>query len=808
MFSNQFKLIWRRLLKDRQFTILNLLGLSTGLACALLIYLWVNDELQVDTFHKNNTRLYQVLANQKNANGIGTTTATNVLLAQTLKQTMPEVEEAVSALPSSWFGKMTLSVGNNSTMASGTFTDPEFFNVFSWRLLQGDAGHVLSDKNSIVLSKDLALRLFHTTDNVIGKTIDWQHEKTYAVSGIFEGAPANSSLQFDYVLPMENFIETHTYEKNWGMSSDPATFLLLKPGTDLNRFNAKIAGFMKTRYAASSETLFARPYAQGYLYGRFENGVATGGRIEYVRLFSIIAVFIVLIACINFMNLSTANASRKVKEVGIKKVIGAGRGSLIRQYFAESLLMTAISLALALLLVRLALPGFNAITAKQLTLHLDGALTLMIIAIGLVTGLVAGSYPALYLSGFKPVAIFKSSLKTSVSGLIVRRGLVILQFSLSFIFIVGIIIVYRQVQYIQTKDLGYNKDNLLDFASDGIGPQQAASLLAEMKNIPGIVNASGMDHGSVYEYGNSVPYVDGKPTKDFLAINNIGINYGMIETLGLKMAAGRSFSREMDADPADSAFVGAASPRSSSRVTFAGSVILNQAAVAAFGLKDPIGHTMEVFYGDGPRKIVGVVKDFHFQSLHENVKPMALRLNPKYNDAIVTRIKAGTEKETIAAIGALYAKYHPGFPFEYRFLDDDFQAQYLAEKRIAVLSRYFGGLAILISCLGLFGLVAFTAERRFKEIGIRKVLGATAGGIVLLLSKDFLRLVGIAILLAFPLAWWAMDQWLQGFAYRIRIGSDIFLIAAASILLLTITTISFQSLKAAFSNPVDRLRSE
>jgi len=303
MFSNQFKLIWRRLLKDRQFTILNLLGLSTGLACAFLIYLWVSDELHVDTFHRNNTHLYQVLANQKNADGIRTITATNVLLARTLKQTMPEVEEAVSALPPSWFGKMTLSVGTNSTMATGTFTDPAFFTMFSWHLLQGDAGQVLTDKNSIVISKDLALRLFHTTNDVIGKTVDWQHEKTYAVSGIFEGTPANSSLQFDYVLPMENFIGTHTYEKNWGMSSDPGTFLLLKPGTDIDHFNAKIAGFMKTRYAASNETLITRPYARGYLYGRYENGVATGGKIEYVRLFSIIAIFILLIACINFMNL-------------------------------------------------------------------------------------------------------------------------------------------------------------------------------------------------------------------------------------------------------------------------------------------------------------------------------------------------------------------------------------------------------------------------------------------------------------------------------------------------------------------------
>ncbi len=489
------------------------------------------------------------------------------------------------------------------------------------------------------------------------------------------------------------------------------------------------------------------------------------------------------------MNLSTAKAARRVKEVGIKKVMGARRGTLVGQYLAESLLMTFLALMIALVIVAIFLPGFNTLTAKHLSLNGDLSLFLDILGIGLVTGLLAGSYPALYLSGFQPIAIFKGSIKTSLGALWVRKGLVILQFSLSFIFIVGVIIIYKQVQFIQTKDLGYNKDNILSFGTDGITPQQAGTFLAQIKALPGVINASGMDHGSVYEFGNSVPYVvDGKPTKDFIQIDNTGINYGLIETLGLKIVAGRTFSKDLSADSAE--------------------IIINQAAVDAFGLKNPIGRKMEIFNGDGRRTIVGVVRDFNFQSLHENVKPMALRLVTQYTDVVLAKIKAGAEQQTIAGIEQLYRKALPGFPFEYRFLDDDFQAQYVAENRVAVLSRYFGGLAILISCLGLFGLVAFTAERRFKEIGIRKVLGATTGNITLLLSVDFLKLVLIAILVAFPLAWWSMDRWLQGFAYRIPIGAGIFLLAAAAILFITVLTISFQSIKAATANPVSSLRSE
>ena len=788
MLYNHFKLIWRHLIKDRQFTLLNLLGLSSGLACAFLIWLWVSDEWQMDKFHAHDSRLFQVLANQKNSDGISTIAATSAMLARTLKSTMPEVEDAVAVLPPDWYGRTTFSAGQNNTNAVGVFADQDYFNVFSYRLLQGNSNQVLTDKQDIVLSKDLAMRLFHTTANLVGKTVQWQHAQTFTVTGVFDDIPVHSSQRFDYVLPMENFLESHAFEKNWGHSSDPATYVVLRQGADLAQFNRKIAGFMKTKYPATNETLFARPFSRGYLYGRYENGAEAGGRIEYVRLFSLIAIFILLIACINFMNLSTAKASRRMKEVGIKKVVGARRATLVIQYLMESMLMTFLSMVIALVVVALLLPGFNTITGKQLVWHIDRSLAGTILAIVLTTGLIAGSYPALYLSGFKPIAILKSTFKTSLSGLWVRKGLVVIQFCLSFIFIVGVLIVYKQVQYIQTKDLGYNKDNILSFGTDGIQPQQAAALLAEIRTIPGVGNAGGLDHGSVYDFGRSVPYVDGKPTKDFIQIDNLGISYGLIETLGLRLAAGRVFSREQSSDSAE--------------------IILNQAAVDAFGLKNPIGHKMEVFNGDGLRTVVGVVKNFNFQSLHENVQPMALRLTPQYTDAVLVKIRAGSEQPAIARIEQLYKALNPGFPFEYRFLDDDFQAQYLAENRIAVLSRYFGGLAILISCLGLFGLVAFTAERRFKEIGIRKVLGATSGSIMLLLSADFLRLIALSILLAFPLAWWAMDRWLQGFAYRIKISPMLFLLAAAAVLLLTLFTISFQSIKAALSNPAARLRAE
>ncbi|MDP4129725.1 MAG: FtsX-like permease family protein [Bacteroidota bacterium] len=796
MLRSYFKIVRRNLLKDRQFAFINIMGLSTGLACSLLICLWVEDELKFDRFHENDSRLFQIMANGKNANGIETIPQTPSLLAETLTKDFPEVEYAAAAAPTIGLTTTTLSVKENNIRAIGQFAGKDYLNIFSWHLIHGDRDHALAAKNSILISRDLALKLFNTTENIIGKTVDWQHEKQFIISGIFEGTPANSSIQFDYLLPFEEFLDARPDEKDWG-NSDPSTYVVLKAGADIGQFNRKIAGLVKDRVKGSNTILFARPFSAGYLYGRYENGVVSGGRIQYVRLFSIIAFFILIIACVNFMNLSTAKASRRMKEVGVRKCIGASRQSLIFQYLGESMLMAFLSLILAIILLTGLLTPFNEITGKQLTLHFDTGIILTVLGVTLFVGLLSGSYPAFYLSAFRPVAVLKGKLKTSAGELWIRRGLVVFQFTLSVIFIVLVIVVYRQIAFIQSTSKGFNKDNIISFDMEGrmATPKDLQAflsgienLLAEVKNVPGVLNASSMDHESIIaDFGSTSDiHWEGGNVGNVINFGNIGFNYGMIETLGMQMAAGRSFSKSLSSDSSE--------------------IIFNQAAIDMMGLKDPVGKTVKMWGRD--RKIAGVVKNFHFESLHQQVKPFAIRLEPLYTYCIMAKIKAGQESQVIDRIRKLHQKYSPGFVFDYKFLDQDYQAQYMAEKRISVLSRYFAGLAILISCLGLFGLAAFTAQKRQKEIGIRKVVGATVGNVVFLLSVDFLKWVVIAVFIASPLAWWAASQWLNGFAYHIPIRIDIFLIAGLVTTLLTLATISFQSVNAGLTNPVNSLHSE
>lgn len=498
MFKSYFTIAWRTIRKDHPFTLLNLIGLSTGLACTLLIYLWVTDELAMDHFHDKDSRLYQVMDSRHSKDGIHVMEATPALLARTLKEEMPEVEYAAAVLPVSWYGRVTLSAtptnGAAGSMANspgsltdsarpmtditggmtdsvrpmtdtagkmtfsskqedikavGHFADEDFFNVFSYPLLQGNRDRVLADKKSIVLSRELALKLFHTTENVIGKTVEWEHAQPYVVSGIFESDQPHSSDRFDFVLPMETFLDTHPWEKVWGRSEEPNTYVVLKQGANVGAFNRKIEGLIKRKSqdADINLTLSTRLYSSGYLYGRYENGVQAGGRIEYVRLFSLIALFILVIACVNFMNLSTAKASERMKEVGVKKSIGASRLLLILQFLGEFLVMTCISLVLAVLLVKGLLPEFNSITGKQLSLLPDNQFVGVLLAVALVTGLLAGSYPALYLSSFRPAIVLKGTLRTSVGEVWARKGLVVFQFTLTVLFIVAVLGVYKQIQY-------------------------------------------------------------------------------------------------------------------------------------------------------------------------------------------------------------------------------------------------------------------------------------------------------------------------------------------------------------------------
>jgi putative ABC transport system permease protein len=794
MFKTNFKISLRVFRKDLQFTIVNLIGLSTGLACTFLIYLWVADEMNFDKFHEKDSRLYQVMVKDQNDKGSLAIPQTPAPLAAALKKEMPEVEYASPAIYTVGLKKVTLSINENVLKAVGLYVGQDYLNMFSWKMLQGNKDHSLDNKNSIVLTKDLATKLFGTTQNVLGKTVLWQHDKQFMVSGIIDDIPANSSVQFDFLLPFDVFLDANPDEKFW-RNSDPSTYVVLRPGTDPALFNKKISSFIQTKLKTAKTVLEARLFSSGYLYGNYENGVQSGGRIEYVRLFSVIALFVLTIACINFMNLSTAKAARRVKEVGVRKVVGASRSALIFQYLTESVLMAFLAMILAIVLLIFLLPPFNAITGKDLSLRFDMHVILPVLLITLLTGLISGSYPALYLSGFNPVTILKGKFKSSLVELLIRRGLVIFQFTLSVLFIISAIVVYRQIQFIQAKNQGFNKDNVISFNVEGLNQDNMTAFLsgvrafiAEIKDIPGVVNASSMDHSSIIaDYGNTGDIIwAGKTPDQNIQFSNIGVNYDMIETLGMHIAQGRSFSRKLSSDSNE--------------------IIFNQTAIDQMHLKDPIGKKVKMWGVD--RTIVGVVENFHYESMHESVKPFAFRLEPLLTYCIMARIQPGKETAVLDRIQDRFHVYSPGFAFEYKFLDEDYQAQYVAEKRVSVLSRYFTGLVILISCLGLFGLATFTAQKRRKEISVRKVIGATSGNIIVMLSKDFLKLILIAIVVAFPIAWWAMNNWLNSFAYRVGIGVDIFFIAAMSVLFITVLTIGTQALKASLANPVSGLRSE
>ncbi len=789
MIKNHLKFAWRNLMKDRRFTLLNLLGLSSGLTCALLIYIWVEDEVKVDKFLANDERLFQVMENRLQAGGIWTAQSSPIPMAATLAKEVPEVEFACMVAP---LGNITLSVNNEKNLRSdGKVASPDYFKMFSYKLLEGNSSLVLLNPNAIVLSDILAQKLFGRANGLIGKQVEFQHEKTYVVSGVFADAGPQSSDRFDFVTSALGWERYLNNSDTWGNTGN-YSYVMLRRGMSAATVNRRIAGLIKRK--TNNEIIYRTPflarYSDYYLHGHYEDGKLVGGRIDYVRLFSIIAIFILVIACVNFMNLSTAKASGRAKEVGIKKSIGAERGSLVFQFLGESILMAFAALLLAVLLVVLLLPAFNGITGKQLSLtHPPPSLLLAAFGITLFAGLVAGSYPALYLSGFRPVQVLKGTIRGSAAEMFVRKGLVVFQFSLSIILIVAVLVVYRQIHLIQTKNLGYDRARVISFYKDGkMGDSRTAeTFLDETRRIPGVLEAGSIGSSLTgHSSGTSGVVWPGKEPRDKTEFEDVAVDYDLLKTLDIKIKEGRSFSKSYPADTA--------------------AIIFNEAGIAYMGLKNAVGKQVTLW--DQKMEIVGVVKDFHFQSLHEKVKPLYFRLNPSDAYRFMIKMEDGKENTAVAKLQALYLKMNPGFSFNYRFLDENYQKLYAAEMRVAILSRYFAGLAILISCLGLFGLAAFTAQRRSKEISIRKVLGATLTGIVMLLSADFLKLIVVSIVIAFPLAWWATSKWLDGFAYRIPVGAGVFVAAAVSIIFITFLTISFQALRAALANPVKSLQSE
>jgi len=791
MFKHHLLLIYRNFKRYKSSFFINLIGLSAGLSCALLIYLWVNNEMQIDRFH--NERLYQVIQNEHLTDGVQTVEGTPGILAETMAKELPEVETAVATSPGFWLGQSKVSANHKPAIkAAGKFAGPDFFKVFSYPLITGNKNEVLTGKKTVVISESIALKLFNSTD-VVGKEMVWSNTEMQAenhaiISGVFKDTGENSSEQIDFLVSYDVLLgpEGNSGYRKW-TNYGPSTFVILKKDADPTLFNAKIKDYLKTK-GVKDYTLFIRPFAESYLYNQFENGKVAGGRIAYVKLFSLIAISILIIACINFMNLSTAKASRRSKEVGIKKVMGAPRGSLILQYLSESMLLTIIAVFISLLAVELMLPQFNQITGKHLTLVFNPALIFSIIGVTIFTGLLSGSYPALYLSGLKPSAALKGKLQLTAAALLTRQGLVVFQFTFSAILIVAVLIIYKQIEYIQESNPGYKKDNVLYFETNGKLRNNINFVIDEVKKIDGVANASSIDRELLGDLSYTLGEFgwEGRNPKEVIKFQRADVNAGFIETLGIKMAAGRSFSKQYGADTS--------------------TIIINEAGIKAMHLKDPVGKIFKLWGND--MQIIGIIKDFHFESLHRKVGPMFIRYKPTHTNRIMVKIKAGKVKPVIEELQKFNTKYNPEYTFDYKFLDQDFQAQYVAETRVAVLSRYFAFLAIVISCLGLFGLATFTAEKRFKEIGIRKILGASEFNVIYILSKDFTKPVLISILIALPIGYLLSQNWLNSFAYRIDLKLWFFMVSGFLAFLISLATVFFQAFRAAKMSPIEAIKTD
>ncbi|HTS44391.1 MAG TPA: ABC transporter permease [Puia sp.] len=791
MLKNYFKTAWRNIVRNKTFSLINICGLALGIAISLLIFFWVNDERSVDAFHKNNRYLYNVYEIAFADNKIDADYETPALLADQIKKEIPEVQYAAG---SDWNDDYTFRTDNKTIKESGAFASEDYFKIFSFPLLQGNAASALNNPFAIAISKKMATDFFGSPQSAIGKTLqrdDGNGWKTFTIAAVFDNVPANSTLKFDFVINWQAYYEEHPEMKMWG-NFGPLTNIMLRDDANVESVKAKLKNFLDKFSVESSGNkieLNLQPFSERYLHSNFVNGEINGGRIEYVRLFSIIALFIILIACINFMNLATARSVKRAKEVGVRKVTGALRSSLIKQFMIEAVLLTFFAVVIALFLVSVLLPVFSNITGKHIVMPLTRfSFWLQLLGLATITGSVAGSYPALFLSSFNPAKVLKGTMKFSTHAVLFRKGLVIFQFVLSLILINATIIVSRQINFIQTKNIGYNKENLIYIPIEGTLTRQYAFFKQEAVKMQAIKQVSCIDQ-SLPVLDNGTTYIDweGKATDFKPSFTNARVGYDFIKTAGIQMVQGREFSPDF---PTDS--IG---------------YILNETAVKKIGYKNPLGRSFSLWGKKGT--IIGVIKDFHFASLHERINPLVLHFRQENPwGAILIRTQTGQTKQAIESLSQLCSQINPKFPFTYQFADQEYQKLYKSEAVIGKLSDCFAFLAIFISCLGLLGLAMFTTEQRTKEIGVRKVLGASATSLFTLLSKEFIMLVVAALFIATPLAWLAMNKWLEDYAYRININWMIFLVAGLLAIMITLITISFQTIKAVLVNPVKSLRTE
>jgi ABC-type antimicrobial peptide transport system permease subunit len=787
MIKNYLRVAFRNLRRNKSFSIINIGGLAFGMASAILILLWIQNEVSHDRFHKKLNRLYEVWSNDKIDGSIRSLTNTPEIMAPSLKKDYPEIEEVTRL---SWTRNLLGINDDKKLLSTGAVVDAGFFNMFSFPLLKGNSNTVFHDPHAMVVTQKLAKKLFNDEDP-IGKIVRMGNSENYTVTGLLKDLPNNTQFDFiEYLVSYELRTLQENIDKDWGDISI-STFVLLKPNSSSEELNAKLKNIIPQHTSGFQKTEeFVYPVKDLWLYSQFENGKATGGRITIVKTFIIIAIFILLIACINFMNLSTARSEKRAKEVGVRKVAGALKRSLVFQFLCESLVITFIAGLLAIAIIELALPSFNTLIGKRLAIEYDNFyFWLAGFSFIFLTGTLAGSYPAFFLSEFKPISVLKGSFKKINALVTPRKILVVLQFTFAIILIICTIIITQQVKYAQSRKAGYERDHLVHIYTNDEMDKHFGLIKNELISSGAAIAVSKVQAPLTQNWSSGI-HLDweGKDPSQVIQINRYTEESDLVKTAGMELITGRDI--DIKNYPSDST-----------------ACLINESAFKLMKFKNPIGQTIS----DDPQKwhVIGVIKDFIQESPYQPVKPMIIRGPKEWMGVILVRLNSRpATAENLSIMEKIFKKYNPAYPFEYTFTDEEYTNKFANEQLTKKLAALFAWLTIFISCLGLFGLAAYMAESRTKEIGIRKTLGASVINITTMLSLNFMKLVAAAIIIATPVAWWAMNSWLKDYDYRIRIHWWVFALAGSLSLLIALITVSYESIKAAIANPVKSLRTE
>lgn len=787
MFTNYLKAYLRNLWKNRTYTFLNIIGLAVGIACSTLIFLWIEDEFTWDHQFTKKAVIYQIEGNQTYGGTTYTFSATPGPLAPSMKADIPGIA-ATSRL--CWPYRGLFGNDNNPIYEEGQYADPSFLSIFNLDFAAGNPATALGDIHSMIISQAMAKALFGNADPM-GATVKMDHTDPYTITGVFKDLPGNCTFHFQWLGNYQAFYNKNQWLQYWG-SNGLMTFVELKPTADPAAIDKILTGYVQQKAPGAVIKPFLYPMSQWRLYTAFKNGKQdpSNGRIQYIRIFTLIAWIILLIACINFMNLATAGSERRSREVGVRKVLGAGKGKLVGQFIGESILMSFLAVIVSIGLTALALPAFNTLVEKHLAFQLLNPFHLLsLLAIGLVCGLLAGSYPSFYLSSFNPVYVLKGIKIRSAGGAVfIRKGLVVLQFATSIVFIITTIIIYQQLQYVQRRDLGFEKEGLLYMSLQGKMQDHFTAIRNDLLHTGFVKDAALSGHPvlNIYNNGGGFDWPGKDPAKEVL-ITQETTSPQYLSTMGMQLAAGRNFHEAATDDSS--------------------SIIINESLARLISKDGAVGTLIS--QGQQKYRVVGVVKDFVYNNMYQTAAPLIFYCYPAGTSYLSVRLKANADvPKAIAAIGGVIKTDNPGYPFEYKFLNEDFISEFKTETLTGRLSAVFAALAVFISCLGLFGLAGYAAERRTKEIGVRKVLGASVPLLTGLLSRDFLKLVLLACLLAFPFAWWIMHGWLNNYAYRTAIDWKIFAIAGAGAVVIALLTVSYITIRASLANPIRSLRTE